>query len=91
MATTITIDPAVRDRLKGYGIHGMTYDEILSRMMDELERRAFIAEMRRMLETTRDADWVDLGEIETEPKGTAGSRGGKRAASRASRSKARSS
>ena len=37
MPTTLTVDPAVRARLKGFGTHGMTYNDILTRLMDEAE------------------------------------------------------
>ena len=46
--TTIAISPKTRDRLRHYGTKGMSYGEILDRMMDELERERFVAEMRRL-------------------------------------------
>lgn len=61
MATTIPIDGGVRDRLKAYGTAGMTYSEILVRLMDEVDRRAFVAEMRRLADQTK--DWVDLEDV----------------------------
>ncbi|HLE95947.1 MAG TPA: hypothetical protein VI997_01125 [Candidatus Thermoplasmatota archaeon] len=63
MPTTITIDPKVRDRLKLFGTAGMTYNEILTRIMDEIEREKFIAQLRRELETTPEKDWVDLEDL----------------------------
>lgn len=58
MATTIPIDGKVRDRLKAYGTAGMTYSEIITRVLDEVDRQAFVAEMRRLADRTK--DWVDL-------------------------------
>lgn len=46
--TTIAIPPKTRDRLRRYGTKGMSYGQILDRMMDELERERFVAEMRRL-------------------------------------------
>jgi len=63
MATSIPIDGNVRDRLKGYGIAGDSYSEILTRLMDEVDRRAFIAATRQRLSQMRDDDWVDLEDI----------------------------
>jgi hypothetical protein len=61
MPTTVTIDPATRDRLKRYGHAGMTYDEILQALMDRIDEEDFVLEMRRRVEEldARDA-WVDL-------------------------------
>ena len=46
--TTIAIPPKTRNRLRGYGQKGMSYGEILERMMDEMDRDRFVAEMRRL-------------------------------------------
>src|SRR2546427_7445317 len=40
MATSIPLGGPVRDRLRTYGTAGMTYDEILPRLMDEVDRKA---------------------------------------------------
>ena len=64
MVTSIPINPDVRDRLRKYGIAGMTYSEILTRIMDEVDQRAFIQETRRRLEVLTDKDLVDLEEVE---------------------------
>lgn len=63
MATTIPIDPKVRDRLKRYGHAGMTYNAILTRLMDEVDRRDFVAEMRRRASEVREDEWVDLEDV----------------------------
>lgn len=60
--TTIAVDPGVRDRLKGYGLAGDTYDDILARLMDNMDREAFFAQARRVL---RDPDvrWTDIDDL----------------------------
>lgn len=60
--TTIGVDRKVRDRLKGFGTKDMDYDEILTRLMDEVEREEFVAAMRREIEETK--DWIDLEDVE---------------------------
>ena len=60
MPTTITVDLKVRDRLKRFGHAGMTYNEILTRLMDEVDEREFVAELRRRHSEMTDEDWVDL-------------------------------
>jgi hypothetical protein len=66
MVTTITVDPAIRDRLKTFGHAGMTYNEILTRMMDEIEREGFVAELRRQVSAAQEKDWVDLEDVDGE-------------------------
>lgn len=61
-ATTIPLDSKVRDRLKTFGYAGMTYNQILTHIMDEIEREKFVAEMRRISQNTK--RWVDLEDIE---------------------------
>jgi hypothetical protein len=60
MVTTITVDPKIRDRLKRYGHAGMTYNDILTRLMDEIDEREFVAELRKRAAALREEDWVDL-------------------------------
>ena len=88
--TTIAIDTAVRERLKTFGHAGMTYNEILARMMDEIEREAFIQEMRRILAETKDEDWVDLDDVEWEEQGKvrAAKRAGAKRGARAGKTRA---
>ncbi|MEA3204016.1 MAG: hypothetical protein QOI63_1696 [Thermoplasmata archaeon] len=62
MATTIPIEAIVRDRLKTFGHAGMTYSEILSRMMDRIERDEFVREMRRLATTTK--SWVPHDQVD---------------------------
>jgi hypothetical protein len=63
MATSIPLGGLVRDRLRTYGNAGMTYDQILTRLMDEVDRRAFVEETRRRLQRLTDKDLVDLEDI----------------------------
>jgi hypothetical protein len=59
--TSIPLDTAVRDRLKAYGTAGMTYNDILQRLMDERDRDAFIRDIIREADQT--TDWVDLEDL----------------------------
>lgn len=45
--TSIPLDSSTRDRLRTYGSKGMDYDEILRRLMDEVDRERFVAQQRR--------------------------------------------
>lgn len=60
--TTLPVDSVIRDRLRTFGHAGMTYNEILTALMDKIERERFVAEMRRLSEST--TEWVDLEDIE---------------------------
>ena len=64
MATTIPIDGQVRDRLRLYGTAGMTYSEILVRLMDEVDRRKFVEDQKNRLQRLRDDDLVDLEDVQ---------------------------
>lgn len=57
--TTIAIPTQVRNRLKGYGTKDMSYAQILTRLMDEIERDRFVAEMRRLAD---EGEFVPLSE-----------------------------
>lgn len=48
--TTIPIDPAVRDRLRSYGMAGMTYSEIVTAVLDRIEMDKFLAELQREID-----------------------------------------
>lgn len=63
MVTTLTLDPATRDRLKRYGHAGMTYDEILVALMDRVDADEFVLELRRRAEELDAKDaWIDLAD-----------------------------
>ncbi|MHB8585060.1 MAG: DUF7557 family protein [Thermoplasmatota archaeon] len=60
-STSIPLDSKVRDRLKAYGTAGMSYNDILTRLMDEHDRDDFLREIRRELDETK--EWVDLEDL----------------------------
>lgn len=61
MVTTVSLDPRIRDRLKRYGTAGMTYDDILQRLMDRFDEQEFVAQIRREAAEADEQDlWVDL-------------------------------
>jgi len=49
MPTTIALSEMVRDRLKSLGSKGETYDEILARILDIVDRETYLEEVRRRL------------------------------------------
>lgn len=61
--TTIAIDVEVREQLKTFGHAGMTYNDILRRMMAEIEREAFILDIRKEMARTKDEDFVDFEDL----------------------------
>lgn len=48
--TTIPTTKTIRDRLKTYGRKGETYSDILSRLMDAVDRDEFMDRMYQRLE-----------------------------------------
>lgn len=62
--TTIPLDSKLRDRLRTYGTAGMSYNDIVQRLLDERDRDEFILEMRRRAdEADREGSWVDLEDL----------------------------
>ncbi|HUR26081.1 MAG TPA: hypothetical protein VM327_08735 [Candidatus Thermoplasmatota archaeon] len=62
--TTIPLDSKLRDRLRGYGIAGMSYNDIIQRLLDERDRDDFIRDLqRRADQADRDGTWVDLEDL----------------------------
>ena len=59
--TTISIDPAVRDRLKGFCGGGISYSDAIQRLMDQVEADQFFASFRAAIEDP-DFPWetIDL-------------------------------
>jgi len=49
--TTIQIRRMTRDRLRGLGRKGETYDEVLIRLIEVARKSAFFTEIDRILET----------------------------------------
>ncbi len=59
--TTIPITKKVRDMLKSYGLKGETYDNILRRMMEQVDHEEF---MERQYKFLQEKDkFVSLDEI----------------------------
>ncbi len=58
--TSVAVPPTVRDRLRDYRTKGMSYADILTRLMDQVERERFIAEMRRLAD---EGEFVSLESV----------------------------
>jgi hypothetical protein len=63
MGTTINIEPKLRDRLKTYGTAGETYNDILARLMDNMDRDAFLRHVREVREHPERFEWVSLDDL----------------------------
>lgn len=61
-STTIALDAKTRERLRTFGHAGMSYDQILQRLMDEVDMQSFVAEMHRIADET--TDWVELDDFD---------------------------
>lgn len=55
------MDSRVRDRLRAYAVGDMTYNDVLTRLMDEHERDLFIREIQR--EADSETRWVRLEDL----------------------------
>ena len=62
-ATSIPIDSAVRNRLRSFGIAGMNYSEIVTSVLDRIEREAFLEELQREVDDPN-TKWIDHKDIE---------------------------
>jgi hypothetical protein len=60
-ATTIPVTKDVRDRLKQYGMKVETYNDILKRLMDEVDYKSFMERQYKKLEEKE--KFVSLDEI----------------------------
>lgn len=49
-STTIPTTKGIRDRLKSYGQKGETYSDILTKLMDTVDKEEFMDRMYRRLE-----------------------------------------
>ena len=59
--TTIPVKKATRDRLKGFGLKGSTYDEIINWMSDRVEYEEF---MERQYERLKEKEkFISLEEL----------------------------
>ena len=61
MPTTIAVSEMVRDRLKSLGSKGETYDEILARILDVVDRETYLEEVRRRLAAKN--EFLDFEEV----------------------------
>jgi len=52
-ATTIPLTKDIRDRLKKYGHKGETYNDILKRLMDEVDYESFMERQYKKLKKKR--------------------------------------
>lgn len=59
--TSIPVEPKVRDRLRKYAVGDMTYSAVLTRLMDEHEREAFIRELQKEADAV--TDWVPAEDL----------------------------
>lgn len=62
MATTISLEEAVRDRLKGFLGAGMSYSEAITRLMDLVEADRFFASFRGAIEDPK-TRWIPEGRM----------------------------
>ena len=58
MATTIALEPETRERLRTFGHAGMSYDEIVRNLMDQVDRERYMAELHR--EADNEKNWVEM-------------------------------
>ncbi len=61
-ATTISLDPRVRDRLKEFCAGGMSYSEAIERLMDLVEADRYFASFRAAMDDA-DFPWLDEKEL----------------------------
>lgn len=63
--TTIALEPKTRDRLRTFGHAGMSYDEILQRLMDQVDRDRFLTALHRQAD--EESEWVELEDFDWGP------------------------
>jgi hypothetical protein len=63
MTATIAVPEAVRDRLKTFGHAGMTFPEILTKLMDRVQRDEFVRELRHQYATMPRRDYISLEDL----------------------------
>lgn len=63
MATTISLDPAVRDRLRGFCGPNMSYSEGLGRLLDLVEAGQFFASFRRDMDDPK-YPWIEQDDFQ---------------------------
>lgn len=60
--TTLSVEPKTRDRLRTFGHAGMSYDEILRRLMDQVDKERFLASLHRQAD--QETGWVELDDFD---------------------------
>jgi hypothetical protein len=63
MATTISLDETVRDRLKAFCGGGISYSEALTRLMDLVEADRFFASFESAIEDPA-YPWIDHKDLQ---------------------------
>lgn len=61
--TTIQVQATTRDRIRAHGLAGMTYDDIINRVLDATDRQAFLAAQRDKLLHPEAYQWTDLDDL----------------------------
>lgn len=61
--TTIQVEGATRDRIRAHGLAGMTYDDIINRVLDTTDREAFLAAERDKILHPKKYEWTDLDDL----------------------------
>lgn len=63
MAYTLSIPEDVHDRLKTFGHAGMSCAEILTHLMDRVQRDDFVSGLHHQYDATPRRDYVDLEDL----------------------------
>ena len=61
--TTISVSARTRDKLKTYGMKGDTYDKIITRILDKIDREEFLEECYQRLSEKNKFIKVSLDEL----------------------------
>lgn len=61
--TTIQVDAKTRERIRAHGLAGMTYDDIINRVLDRTDREAFLAAERDKILHPEKYAWTDLDDL----------------------------
>jgi len=61
--TTIQVEDRTRDRIRAHGLAGMTYDDIINRVLDETDRKEFLTAERNKILVPGQYTWTDLDDL----------------------------
>jgi energy-coupling factor transporter ATP-binding protein EcfA2 len=61
--TTISVSSETRDKLKTYGMKGDTYDKIINRILEKIDREEFLEECYQRLSEKNKFVKVDLDDL----------------------------